>query len=120
MIYLIFRENTYVTRWFEGFVDLREIRNIFLSFDSSGLRHYIPDFLWAFSLCSALNVLFNNFFINASIALICGVVWEMLQRLGAVSGTGDVIDVIMYLTACVMAVTINKYFFKEKKNEKTY
>ena len=120
LIYLVFRENTFVARRFEVFVDLEKIRNIFLSFDNSVLRHYIPDFLWAFSLCCGLNVLLDNVFLNASIAFTCGAVWEMLQYLGTINGTGDIIDIIMYLTACVMVVTINKYFFKEKKNEKTY
>ena len=116
MIYLVFRENTYIARYIDRFIDLEGIRNSFSCFDCRVIRHYVPDFLWAFSLNCGLNLLIDSLWLNAIISFFCGTAWELLQYLNVVSGTGDIIDITAYLTACVLAVTINYFSFKEKRS----
>lgn len=116
MIYLVFRENTHITRYVDRFINLEDIRNSLFRFDCRIIRHYIPDFLWAFSLNCGLNLLIDNLWLTAFISFLCGTVWESLQYLNVVSGTGDIIDITAYLTACVLAVMINYFSFKEKRS----
>ncbi len=73
----------------------------------SVLSGYIPDFLWGYALCSALCI-FNGEGVACVISTTFGILWEILQFLGAVRGTGDVIDMILYLTASLTAVMIIK------------
>lgn len=121
-LYLIFRPNTYITQIIFDLININgeNIRTSAVSCAFS--KYYLPDFLWAFSLCCGLVSVFphKRFYIIlvGIITFLCGLIWELLQFTKTISGTGDILDIILYLTACLIAVMINIKISGEK-NEKT-
>ncbi len=110
-IYLLFRPETYVSAFFNGFFKLEGLRSV-LSFLSCGfINSYFVDFLWGYALCCGFIAVFlpkkRNLVYCVLIPLGMGVVWEVLQYFGAVKGTGDIIDVLMYLLAASSAIIVN-------------
>ena len=108
LIYLLFRENTIITAQISQHIDLKTFRNMFSWAESSFLKYYLVDFLWALSLSCGLHIIFNP---KIKVSLICslvviilGTVFELLQFFNAVNGTGDILDVILYILA---ALTVN-------------
>ena len=82
-----------------------------ISCNNGVVRYYLADFLWALSLCSFLLAIFipkkkGKIIIGTAVALY-GLLWELLQHFGIISGTGDLFDILMYLLAA-FAVTIIK------------
>jgi hypothetical protein len=91
-----------------------------LSFENeySIIKNYAPDALWAYALASSIFIIWSrkmNYF-WLLIVIIFFVVFEILQYLHFVKGTGDVWDVLTYLIATFIAIIINKfvklYFYK--------
>lgn len=52
--------------------------------------------------------------ICASVAFLCGCVWELLQYVGVLSRTGDIHDIIMYFLASAICIIINLKETREK------
>ena len=112
IVYLIYRENTYICNFIELFVELETIRDVRPFADSVFINGYLCDYLWAFSFASVLNYLFyeeKRFYFIYPFVVIYGVIWEISQLKGFVTGVFDFIDIIMYLTAVLTVVLINKY-----------
>lgn len=111
MIYIVFRENSYIGITFNSISMIQEIRRVLDGFSCGFLKFYLPDFLWGFSLCCNLLAVYipkrNGCIICVGIAFLCGCVWEWMQYKGIVSGTGDINDVLMYLLASVACTIIN-------------
>ncbi len=109
LIYVMFREDTYIANFFE-FIPLDIVRFYCAHIKSEFVRFYLPDFLWALSLCCFLLLLFDpkskGSVICSGTVFLYGVLWEILQYTEVVKGTGDVIDILMYLAAAVSAVII--------------
>ncbi len=119
LIYVFYRENTYISNFVETLVNLSILRNTFSPFECNFIKYYFIDYLWALSLTTALSTLFNSKRCILPICLfVCllGFVWELLQLLNIISGSGDIADVFMYLTAITTAVIIN--FSKIKGEQK--
>ena len=117
IIYLLYRENTYISNFVEEFVNLSYIRNSFKTFECNFIKYYLTDFLWALSLITGLNAILTT---KTKLLQIClfvfslGFIWEGLQFFNILSGTGDISDLIMYLAAVATAVIIN---FSNNKGE---
>ena len=118
IIYLLFRENTYISRFIENFVDLSAVRKWCKPLESDFLKYYFPDYLWSLSLTSALHMIYNHKKLESWICslstLILGCVYELLQYLDLISGTGDFVDVLLYLLG---GFTINVIAMKRRKEK---
>ena len=110
IIYLLFRPNSFITEFFNYFLPLDKMRIFFTSNNCDFFKYYLVDFLWAYSLCCFLIVIFKDnkkTFFCAGFVIIYGVAWELLQWLKIIPGTADFIDVFMYCLAGVSAIMIN-------------
>ena len=116
-IYILCRQDSHITILLQNFTPYNIsffANSIFLQ----NISYYIPDFLWAFGLCCGLFAIFDS---RLRTALICsviaftyGTIWEVLQCINVVNGTFDFWDILMYLTASVLA-TILYYKRRNKK-----
>ncbi len=116
LIYLLFRENTIVSKLFLQFVDLQIICNALAPIESNFLKYYFVDFLWALSLSCGLHLIFlpktNGSVLCSVTVVVFGAIFEFFQTVGWVNGTGDALDVISYMLA---AVAVNIINFKKGK-----
>lgn len=107
LIYLLLRKN--ITNIFDCQL-VENVRCCLSELNIDFVRFYLPDFLWALSLCCYLLALFNpkpaGVFCCALAVLFCGVLWEVGQYTDVFKGTGDIADIIMYLSASILAVFI--------------
>ena len=111
LLYILFRKNTYIGGILNGIENIYISRERYLFQVSDFFKFYLPDFLWGFSLGCGLIAIHNprikGVIICASYSFLCGLIWELLQYLEVLSGTGDIHDVIMYLLASVVCIIIN-------------
>ncbi len=117
--YLLFRPNTYVTRF------IIDLFPEWYSFDKSWglnsgfIKFYFADFLWAFSFACFLHAIFvpllKGSLLCALLTSVFGMVYEGLQFFGFVGGTGDVIDCLFYIIAGIIVVAINSILTGVKK-----
>lgn len=120
LIYILFRTNTYIAKPFEAVRWIEYIRRYLLRGSCDFIKFYFPDFLWGFSLnCGLVAIYLPGFKGNVvcgCVAFFCGCIWEALQYIGVVNGTGDIVDITMYLLASIFNIIIN---LKEtRRNEK--
>jgi len=110
-IYILFRENSYIGQLFSGSDCVQNLRSVLQLMSCDLIKFYLPDFLWGLSLSCGLLAIRNggdrSTFLCAGIAFACGFSWELLQLMEAVGGTGDCIDVLMYLLGSAFCVQIN-------------
>ena len=115
-LYLIFRENTYIADIFEDVLFVEKIRDFTKPFESDFLKYYFQDFLWAVSLNLELFAVskpsFKHGVFCSIVTLIFGTLWETLQYLKIINGTGDICDILMYIFAVIFALLI---FIKKEK-----
>lgn len=107
-LYLATRPDAHISVFIDKIIPLEEIQTNFLVLKTNVIKYYVPDFLWAFSFTCALLTINQNIKLVVSLASLSGMLWEGMQFTGIISGTGDAIDIIMYLTAVFIAVLINK------------
>lgn len=120
LIYLVYRENTYIAKYVSNLINLNLLDAIFLPFENNFLKYYFVDFLWAFSFCCGLYAIYKPMIVG-SIGLtfavfLFGSAYEFLQYIGIINGTGDIADIILYLLAALAVNLIN--FIIIKKEEK--
>lgn len=115
LIYLLFRENTYIAILFNCQL-IENIRYHLIGLNADFFRFYFPDFLWALSLNCYLLALFNpkrnGVIYCVLIVFFYGTLWETGQYINVLNGTGDINDIIMYLSASIFAALI---CIKEKR-----
>lgn len=87
-----------------------QAKNILLN-----ISFYLPDALWAYALFFALSLM-HNCLISSLLTFLASFCWEILQKFNFVNGTFDYIDLLMYIAAIFLAVTINTLW--RNKNEK--
>ena len=111
LIYLIFRPNTYVSVLVKMFLRIdipAELSNYNVPF----LKYYFADYLWAFAFSCWLRCIpFNVRKRDAVCFLVVGVtgiLYEIMQFFGVVSGTGDIYDCLLYLLAGWTVNILNK------------
>lgn len=116
VLYLLFRENTYVSELFAWLPFIENVRQMTGGMECDFLRFYFPDYLWGLSLGCFLQGVFDGSGKGAQMcalaAFSCGVVWEIMQWIGIVKGTADMLDVLMYFLAGVTCLIFN---CKEKR-----
>ena len=120
LIYILFRDNSYVGNLFINFVFMRYIIEIVGWIECDFVKFYFPDFLWGFSLCLALYAIYTpsktgELFCSLIVFLI-GIFWELMQYLNIVSGTGDIYDILMYFLASITCIIISIWSEKDEKN----
>ena len=112
LLYIFLRKGSWIARRFPVVSWLTEYR-AFLERQPLGFfRYYFPDFLWGLSLGCALVAVLGwsnkNVWLCSFVSFGCGCLWEALQWIKWVSGTGDVLDVAMYFLAAIMCIILNK------------
>lgn len=109
IIYLLFRENTYLNNLLNVNQPLQCANNRIIDL----LRFYIVDALWGYALVFSLATV-----IRPILATVCsvswGILWEFLQLKGIVTGTFDFLDISSYLFSALIALTILFFIKKEK------
>ena len=105
LIYVFLRNNTWLHKIFSLTSPILLHSSPFINF----LRYYFVDALWAYALTMALTLPIGERW-AAGAAAGFGLFWEVMQGLNWVSGTADVADVLMYLSASVLAALINTHF----------
>lgn len=110
-LYACFRSTTYIAIALRSIPGIATLSQKAAVISCDFLSYYFPDFLWAFSLCCALNAIHLP---GRCITLLCGigtvalgVLWEVLQYTHIVSGTGDLWDIFVYFLAALLATIIN-------------
>ncbi len=110
-LYIVLRPNTFVAQFFDNLVNINSIRNYFAVFELQFCKYYLPDLLWAFSLCCGLLSIFNVSYTSlvwcSSISFVYGLTWEILQHLNITKGVFDFFDIAMYLIAVILSVLLN-------------
>ena len=117
LIYLFFRENTYIAELVENVIDLSKLRSKMRFLGNDFIKYYLVDYLWALSLCSGLHIIFKPSIKNSIIAVVTvflyGATYEILQFSNIISGTGDIADIILYLLAALTVNLINLFLIKK-------
>lgn len=102
-LYLLFREKNHFSGLFWNNTVLQYLRGVFAPLSCNFLRYYLPDYLWCLSLNYSLIAIFTPaksvLFLCSATAVCSGIIWELLQYTHVISGTGDWLDVMMYLLA---------------------
>ena len=115
-IYILFRDRSYIAMLFEGWPLISCIRSIIAPYAGNYVKYYLGDFLWCFSLGCYFQAVFlpknMGVFLCAGAAFLCGTAWELMQYIQFISGTADVLDILMYLSAGILCTIIN---LKERK-----
>ncbi|MBS1736314.1 MAG: hypothetical protein JSS98_06845 [Bacteroidetes bacterium] len=76
------------------------------------IQNYLPDGLWAYALQSCILIIWNrkiNIIWSIAIMLFA-VIFELLQYLHFINGTGDFFDIIIYFIFFGIALSANKFF----------
>jgi hypothetical protein len=82
------------------------------------IRNGLPDGLWSYALASCILIIWNrkmNIFWMVLIFLFY-VLFEILQYLNIIDGTGDYLDIIIYFGFSIIPLLTNKYFITVFKN----
>lgn len=127
LIYVCFRSNT--LRFFEwidkvGLSDVvNEIRSIAYPYKEvlpSWVLNSLPDGLWVYSFSAILFFASEEYFFQNKILLmlpfILILIMEVLQLLDVISGTFDIMDLVMSLIMNLLSITILKFKYNEKSN----
>lgn len=96
--YILCRENSYLSAFVGSAINVPAVEaDPHIEF----LSYYVPDFCWAFSLSGILSSVFcdkpKGAYICCMAAAAAGILWEFLQYIKFVSGTGDVVDAFLYI-----------------------
>lgn len=122
LIYILFRPNTYVAQMVAAAVPLYGLSYTFSWLECDLVKYYLPDYLWAVSLSCGLHGIFQptmrgSVACTAVVALFGGV-YEGLQCIGVINGTGDAVDGLWYVLAGVTVNIINgKGVIKDEKSD---
>ncbi len=120
LLYLFFRESTYISKWFfEIFPHLKTSSGFFF-LKNNFTKYYFADFLWSASFSSWLHIIVlpkpRGSVKCAIFTGIFGLCFEVMQKFDVISGTADFWDVILYNSAGMLISII--YSFKKKEKNK--
>lgn len=78
---------------------------------------FLQDGIWAYTFTSSILIIWNNEINYFWLCVLSGVfvIFELLQSLNLIDGTGDFIDVIIYFIFGLFSIFVNQIFIK--KNE---
>ena len=108
MVYVLFRPYSNISIWVNQIIPTKSYADNLRFLDSSFIKYYFVDFLWAFSFSCIIRIVLKEKKKPVIFAVVsfCGLIWELLQCIGTVIGTGDFIDVIMYIMATFVVINI--------------
>ena len=90
LLYVLFRENTYIAVLFDGSELFEKIRDMTQHIVNDFFKFYFPDYLWGLSLCFGLVLVFDpqvlGEIICCSVSFCYGVMWECMQLFGVLNG----------------------------------
>jgi hypothetical protein len=76
------------------------------------VRNYFPDALWAYAFISVMLLIWNReirvFWIM--VVFVFSAIFELLQYFHKIAGTGDLLDVVTYYLAFLLALKLNPVF----------
>ncbi len=111
LLYILFRTDTYISGILSRISLFRQWAIVARAYSNDFVKFYLPDFLWAFSLGCLLHAVTGSSGYRSVLCCIgasaCGSAWELLQMLNIVSGTFDLMDILMYLLAGAVCFLIN-------------
>ena len=111
LLYVFCRPTTYIGSTLGGIPFIDTIQKICSLYAGNLFKFYLPDFLWAFALGCGLIAIYvpkrTGVIICAAVSFLCGALWEMLQSVHLLRGTGDILDVAMYFLASMLCIIIN-------------
>lgn len=108
MLYILFRSDSYIGKAAAEFSCVETLQLLLQPLDCDLLRYYLPDLFWGLSLGCGLTMIYGaGGLLCPMLAFYCGCIWESLQVMGIVSGTGDWLDVLMYLLGSAVCAQIN-------------
>lgn len=86
------------------------------------IRNYIPDFLWMisfyfFSVNYSKRITKKYILFTSVYTFALGLFFELLQLANIVRGTFDILDIITYVIAILLADIVEKYIWRDE-NEK--
>ena len=103
LLYVFFRQNTYIAQFVLSYFPA--LRSDYASRfpQIRHLSYYLADYLWAFSLSCGLHAIFlpgksGTFCCTLAVSLL-GIIYEILQCVRIISGTGDITDILLYVLA---------------------
>ncbi|WP_460560074.1 hypothetical protein [Ferruginibacter profundus] len=78
------------------------------------IGNHLPDGLWAYAFLSCILIIWNRQIHMPwlIVVFISFVVFETLQSLDIISGTGDIKDIITYCIFSTAALSTNSFFYK--------
>ncbi|MDR3711947.1 MAG: hypothetical protein P4L51_03960 [Puia sp.] len=78
------------------------------------IRNYMPDGLWAYAFLSCVLIIWERQINRTWILAVffAAALFEYLQFVGLIAGTGDEIDICVYFTSFGLALLSNKYILK--------
>lgn len=110
--YVLFRTDSHIAKYFDGVSCVLFLRKYAARCTCGFFRFYLPDLLWGLSFGLGLTAIFEpkgrGILICAGAAFVFGCIWELLQFCKIISGTGDWLDVTMYLAASFLCLIFNK------------
>lgn len=121
-IYFLLSPETFVGNWlsiFLKFESITEIRDYLSEYSIViFIKNYFCDFLWAFSLESAIFIFFIHKFSYYSIviSIVISFISEIIQKVHIISGTFDIFDIIIELSAILLSYFLLRRILNEKVN----
>ena len=87
---------------------------LYFSFKGTSLpgSSSIPDGLWAYAFCSAILITWDRRVYKPwlIVAGLTAIMFEVLQYMHFIKGTGDPVDVFVYLLSGAISIQSNRYF----------
>jgi hypothetical protein len=113
-IYIVFRPDTYISKYLLGYTHLRTFSNYILVKDNCIIlftRNYLCDILWAYALTfAAWTVGFSRvrreYLSLGGSCILFELLVEIMQKFHIISGTFDILDILMEIAATWIALVI--------------
>lgn len=110
-IYVLFRSGSYVAGIFDRFRWILILREQLAPYACGFLKFWFPDFLWGLSFGCYLQAVhlpdIRGTWFLGGVSLIFGVLWELMQYVAFVPGTGDLLDILLYFLASILCILLN-------------
>lgn len=111
-IYIVFRPDTYLSKYLLDITHLRMLSNYMSERDNiliSFARYYLCDFLWAYSMTFSVQIFLkancNKRYIELIIyCLFFEFLIEGMQKFNIISGTFDIYDIVLEAAATLIAL----------------
>lgn len=103
-------------------VNLPYLVNSSRSLVSTMISSYLADYLWAVSFTMIIQSIMDLKREWICLLLLCpllGVIFEVMQYLNWVSGTSDILDVLVYYLGSLTVIMMEKFFQGGKKYEES-